>query len=57
MLRTIPIVCPKGPGTLTPDSLISSRDTSIINISKITGKGTLFLEAIIAKRNSVGISS
>ena len=57
MHRTIPIVCPSGPGTLIPDSLISSRDSSIINISNITGNGTLVLEATIAKRSSVGTSS
>jgi len=57
VLRTIPIVCPKGPGTLIPDSLINSNEISIIKISNITGNGTLFLEAIIANKNSVGISS
>ena len=54
---TIPIVCPRGPGTLTPDSLINSRAISSVKISKIIGKGTLFLDATIANKNSVGMSS
>lgn len=57
MHRTIPIVWPSGAGTLTPDSLINSSDISISNISNITGKGTLLLDATIANNNSVGISS
>lgn len=51
------MVCPSGAGTLTPDSLISSKETSIISNSKIIGKGTLALDATIANNNSVGISS
>ena len=54
---TIPIVCPRGPGTLTPDSLINSRAISKVKISNIIGNGTLFLDATIANKNSVGISS
>ena len=57
MLRTIPIVCPIGAGTLIPDSLISSRDISISRISNITGNGTLLLDATIANSSSVGINS
>ena len=51
------MVCPKGAGTLIPDSLISSNETSIIKISKITGNGTLALDATIANKSSVGINS
>lgn len=36
---------------------MSSKASSSNNISKIIGKGTLFLDATIAKRNSVGINS
>ena len=53
----MPIVCPIGAGTLTPDSLISSKDKSIIIISKIIGNGTELLVATIANNNSVGIIS
>lgn len=51
------MACPKGAGTLTPDSLINSSETSIIKISNIIGNGTLLLEATIANNNSVGINS
>lgn len=51
------MVCPRGEGTLTPDSLINSKEISIIKSSNITGNGTLRLEATIANRSSVGISS
>jgi hypothetical protein len=51
---TIPTVEPIGDGTLSPDSLISSKENSIIKISKITGKGTPSLEASIEKSSSVG---
>lgn len=54
---TIPMVCPSGPGTLTPDSLINSSAISSVKISNIIGNGTLFLDATIANKNSVGISS
>lgn len=51
------MVCPSGAGTLTPDSLISSKETSNIKISNMIGKGTLLRDATIANRSSVGISS
>lgn len=54
---TIPSVGPIGEGTLSPASRISSKENSIINISKIIGNGTDCLEATIAKRSSVGIIS
>ena len=54
---TIPIVGPTGDGTLKPASRISSKETSIIRISMITGNGTSSLEDIIANSNSVGINS
>lgn len=37
------MVGPIGDGTLKPASLINSKENSIINISKITGKGTVSL--------------
>ena len=46
-----------GAGTLTPDSLINSKEISIISISKITGNGTLLLDATIANKSSVGTNS
>ena len=51
------MVGPIGEGTLKPASLINSNESSIKNISKIIGKGTVFLEAAIVNKSSVGISS
>ena len=57
MLQQFRIVGPIGVGTLKPASLISSKESSISKISKITGKGTEFREAAIVNSNSVGKSS
>jgi hypothetical protein len=54
---TILIVGPIGDGTLTPASLINSKDISIKSISKITGNGTVSLAASIVNNSSVGKSS
>ena len=54
---TIPTVEPRGEGTLNPASLISSKDSSIINTSKTIGKGTLTLVATIEYNSSVGTNS
>lgn len=54
---TIPIVVPNGPGTRSPASRISSKENSIKKISKITGKGTAFLEAAMVNKSSVGSNS
>ena len=54
---TIPIVCPSGVGTRTPASRISSREISIMRISKKIGKGTDSREPMMTSNNSVGINS
>ena len=54
---TIPNVAPTGPGTLKLDSLISSKEISISNISTNVGKGTDSRAAAIVNNSSVGISS
>ena len=48
------IVGPIGDGTLRPASRINSKETSIIKISTIIGKGTLSLEARMEYRRLVG---
>ena len=57
MLQQFRIVGPIGLGTLRPASLINSKENSIKSISKITGKGTVFLAAAIVNKSSVGKSS
>lgn len=57
MRRIIPIVGPIGVGILKPASRINSKDISISSISKIIGKGTVFLAAAIVNKSSVGSSS
>lgn len=52
-----PMVGPIGVGTLRLASLISSKETSIIIISKIIENGTEDLDETIAKSSSVGINS
>ena len=54
---TIPIVVPRGVGTLKPASRMSSKDTSISKISTTVGNGTDSLDAAIVNNNSVGIRS
>lgn len=54
MLQQYRIVGPIGEGILNPASRISSKDISIIIISKIIGKGTFSLEAKIENNNSEG---
>ena len=54
---TIPTVGPSGEGTLTPASLIISKESSINPISTITTKGTVEREATIENNNSDGINS
>ena len=51
------MVGPIGLGTLKPASRISSKDNSIIIISKIIENGTDAREATMANNNSVGINS
>ena len=53
----IPTVLLKEAETRIPASRINSKEISINNISKITGKGIVSLELPIAKSSSEGISS
>ena len=54
---TMPIVGPRGEGTLNPASRMTSKEISSSKISKIIGNGTPSLEEIIEKSSSVGIIS